>query len=159
VIHRIAYAKLLEMRPSSASLNSRLTAPARSSARMVHARFQNEREPRQGNVDGHFFVDKTCIDCDTCRWMASETFARVGNGSSVIKQPANREARIDAIRAVLACPTCAPPYPHAIFVLHFQNYNPSALYMVVASCTSHELPTLPPSSMCPTLHARRLHDS
>ena len=28
------------------------------------------------NAPGDFFVDSTCIDCDTCRWMAPATFTR-----------------------------------------------------------------------------------
>jgi ferredoxin len=64
------------------------------------------RDPRQGNVEGQFFVDRTCIDCDTCRWMAPDTFSRVGDGSAAVRQPADREARIVAMQATLSCPTC-----------------------------------------------------
>ncbi|XP_015064361.1 uncharacterized protein LOC107009532 [Solanum pennellii] len=33
--------------------------------------FQSPTEARRPqNVSGEFFVDHTCIDCDTCRWMA-----------------------------------------------------------------------------------------
>jgi hypothetical protein len=31
---------------------------------------------RTENISGDFFVDSTCIDCDTCRWMATEVFDR-----------------------------------------------------------------------------------
>ncbi|MCD9644339.1 hypothetical protein HAX54_032525 [Datura stramonium] len=31
------------------------------------------RARRPQNVSGDFFVDHTCIDCDTCRWMAPVT--------------------------------------------------------------------------------------
>ena len=37
----------------------------------------------------NFYVDHTCIDCDTCRWMAPQTFgrtARSGPGQSVVHQ-------------------------------------------------------------------------
>lgn len=30
----------------------------------------NNRTPRPENVEGAFYVDHTCIDCDTCRMMA-----------------------------------------------------------------------------------------
>jgi len=39
------------------------------------------------NVPGDFFVDQTCIDCDTCRWMAPETFDRAEEQSRVHRQP------------------------------------------------------------------------
>jgi ferredoxin len=85
---------------SSFSSSLRMSFPARNRGRTSAL-----RDPRQGNVDGQFFVDHTCIDCDTCRWMAPSTFARVGNGSSVVHQPEDRAARIAAIQATLSCPT------------------------------------------------------
>ncbi|MEO1181696.1 MAG: ferredoxin, partial [Cyanobacteria bacterium J06636_28] len=33
---------------------------------------------RTENVEGDIFVDTSCIDCDTCRWMAPEVFGRDG---------------------------------------------------------------------------------
>eukprot|EP00198_Chlamydomonas_reinhardtii_P012946 XP_001702283.1 predicted protein [Chlamydomonas reinhardtii] len=65
----------------------------------------NEREARPENVAGSFFVDRTCIDCDTCRWMAPETFGRVGRQSAVVSQPTGHEARVRALQALLSCPT------------------------------------------------------
>jgi hypothetical protein len=32
---------------------------------------------RLENVEGNFYVDSTCIDCDTCRWVAPNTFISV----------------------------------------------------------------------------------
>ncbi len=29
---------------------------------------------RSENVQGDFYVDSSCIDCDTCRWMAPEIY-------------------------------------------------------------------------------------
>jgi len=57
------------------------------------------------NVSGDFFVDETCIDCDTCRQLAPEVFAGAGNYSFVHAQPDNPEAARKALRALLACPT------------------------------------------------------
>ncbi|HEY6171038.1 MAG TPA: ferredoxin, partial [Candidatus Kapabacteria bacterium] len=58
-----------------------------------------------GNTDGLFFVDSTCIDCDTCRQLAPEVFTDDGNYSVVFHQPeSNREHR-NASRALVACPT------------------------------------------------------
>ncbi|MGB5768342.1 MAG: ferredoxin, partial [Crocosphaera sp.] len=29
---------------------------------------------RSENIPGNFYVDSTCIDCDTCRWMSPTVF-------------------------------------------------------------------------------------
>ncbi|CAL1414081.1 unnamed protein product [Linum trigynum] len=60
---------------------------------------------RPHNVDGEFFVDTRCIDCDTCRWMAPQIFTRVDGMSAVSKQPTSSEERLNALQALLACPT------------------------------------------------------
>ena len=57
------------------------------------------------NVSGEFFVDSTCIDCDTCRQLAPQTFGETGEFSFVKQQPADEAATRDALRAVVACPT------------------------------------------------------
>jgi glyoxylase-like metal-dependent hydrolase (beta-lactamase superfamily II)/ferredoxin len=57
------------------------------------------------NVPGEFFVDLTCIDCDTCRQLAPEVFADAGEYSFVRIQPQDAEATRRAMRALLACPT------------------------------------------------------
>jgi glyoxylase-like metal-dependent hydrolase (beta-lactamase superfamily II)/ferredoxin len=57
------------------------------------------------NVDGLFFVDSTCIDCDTCRQLAPEIFTDIGNYAAVQKQPANEDELRAALRALVACPT------------------------------------------------------
>src|SRR5438067_3258239 len=59
----------------------------------------------QENVPGPFFVDTTCIDCDTCRQLAPATFGETGDYSFVQLQPQNPEARRAAVRALIACPT------------------------------------------------------
>jgi glyoxylase-like metal-dependent hydrolase (beta-lactamase superfamily II)/ferredoxin len=57
------------------------------------------------NVEGEFFVDTTCIDCDTCRQLAPDVFEDNGTHSFVKHQPgAPGEVRA-ATRALLACPT------------------------------------------------------
>jgi glyoxylase-like metal-dependent hydrolase (beta-lactamase superfamily II)/ferredoxin len=57
------------------------------------------------NVAGEFFVDSSCIDCDTCRWMAPGVFDQAGDHSRVHRQPANAAEVLAAERALLACPT------------------------------------------------------
>lgn len=62
---------------------------------------------RRENVAGDLFVDSSCIDCDTCRWMAPATFGRVGRQSAVVRQPADPAARRAALHALVSCPTAS----------------------------------------------------
>ena len=94
------------------AMRSRLT-PARNMSTAA------SKDPRQGNVDGQFFVDHTCIDCDTCRWMAPESFARVGSGSAVVQQPRNEAERLAAMQATLSCPTYVLSLPMQSIALFF----------------------------------------
>ena len=57
------------------------------------------------NVEGSFFVDASCIDCDTCRQLAPATFRDAGEYSFVHRQPRNSEEERAALRALVACPT------------------------------------------------------
>jgi glyoxylase-like metal-dependent hydrolase (beta-lactamase superfamily II)/ferredoxin len=57
------------------------------------------------NVDGPFFVDSSCIDCDTCRQLAPATFADQGDHSFVRFQPRTAAEEQAAMRALVACPT------------------------------------------------------
>ncbi|KAK4413639.1 hypothetical protein Salat_2776700 [Sesamum alatum] len=66
---------------------------------------KSKRIRRPQNVDGDFFVDNTCIDCDTCRWMAPEIFNRQDGMSAVFKQPTHEKERKKALQALLSCPT------------------------------------------------------
>ena len=56
------------------------------------------------NSDGNFFVDSTCINCDTCRQLAPASFAENGEYSSVFRQPEGESERYEAYQALLACP-------------------------------------------------------
>lgn len=62
---------------------------------------------RSENVSGEFYVDATCIDCDTCRWMVPEVYQRVGDQSAVYHQPSNATERLRAMQALLSCPTAS----------------------------------------------------
>jgi glyoxylase-like metal-dependent hydrolase (beta-lactamase superfamily II)/ferredoxin len=57
------------------------------------------------NVAGDFFVDSTCIDCDTCRQLAPQVFHEAGDYSAVYHQPQDEAQVRAATRALLACPT------------------------------------------------------
>ena len=56
------------------------------------------------NVQGNFFVDATCINCDTCRQLAPDSFQEVGDCSAVTIQPEGDERLHQAYQALLACP-------------------------------------------------------
>jgi glyoxylase-like metal-dependent hydrolase (beta-lactamase superfamily II)/ferredoxin len=57
------------------------------------------------NVDGDWFVDDRCIDCDVCRQLAGDTFAAADDHSYVQRQPDSAVQQRDALRALLSCPT------------------------------------------------------
>jgi len=57
------------------------------------------------NVEGKFFVDTTCINCDTCRQLAPNNFRDAGTYSSVFHQPLDAQEERDSYRALLSCPT------------------------------------------------------
>jgi glyoxylase-like metal-dependent hydrolase (beta-lactamase superfamily II)/ferredoxin len=57
------------------------------------------------NLPGEFFVDTTCIDCDTCRQLAPAVFGEAGDHAFVQKQPSNSNERRAALWALLSCPT------------------------------------------------------
>jgi glyoxylase-like metal-dependent hydrolase (beta-lactamase superfamily II)/ferredoxin len=59
------------------------------------------------NIDGDFFVDSTCIDCDACRQIAPATFHDHGGQSSVHHQPESDHDLRRALMALVACPTAS----------------------------------------------------
>ena len=65
----------------------------------------SDRRPQ--NVEGDIYVDKTCIDCDTCRWMAPTVFREIEGQSAVFRQPIQENERLAALEALLACPTAS----------------------------------------------------
>jgi glyoxylase-like metal-dependent hydrolase (beta-lactamase superfamily II)/ferredoxin len=62
---------------------------------------------RPENIIGQFYVDSSCIDCDTCRWMAPQVFQRVGEMSAVYHQPTDATEKLLALQALLSCPTAS----------------------------------------------------
>ena len=65
----------------------------------------NPRKRVPENAPGDFFVDSTCIDCDTCRQIAPAVFSEATGTSFVKAQPAAAAYRRLALQALLACPT------------------------------------------------------
>jgi glyoxylase-like metal-dependent hydrolase (beta-lactamase superfamily II)/ferredoxin len=59
------------------------------------------------NVDGDFFVDSSCIDCDACRQIAPAIFRDHGDQSSVYHQPNTAVEVRRALMALVACPTAS----------------------------------------------------
>jgi glyoxylase-like metal-dependent hydrolase (beta-lactamase superfamily II)/ferredoxin len=61
------------------------------------------------NAAGDFFVDTSCIDCDTCRALAPDVFARATDfqQSFVKHQPDSADQKRQALMALVACPTSA----------------------------------------------------
>jgi glyoxylase-like metal-dependent hydrolase (beta-lactamase superfamily II)/ferredoxin len=57
------------------------------------------------NVAGEFFVDTTCIDCDTCRQIAPDVFGEADQYSFVKRQPMDATQTRLALRALVCCPT------------------------------------------------------
>ncbi|MGB5631219.1 MAG: MBL fold metallo-hydrolase [Waterburya sp.] len=65
------------------------------------------QKKRAENIEGNFYVDSTCIDCDTCRWVAPEVFNRQVDQSAVYHQPVTDKEELQAMQALLACPTAS----------------------------------------------------
>jgi glyoxylase-like metal-dependent hydrolase (beta-lactamase superfamily II)/ferredoxin len=57
------------------------------------------------NVPGDFFVDSTCIDCDTCSQLSPMVFRDHGDQCSVYHQPRTLAETQLAMMALVSCPT------------------------------------------------------
>ncbi|GIU81727.1 MAG: ferredoxin [Acidobacteria bacterium] len=64
------------------------------------------RKKLPDNVEGRFYVDSSCIDCDVCRDTAPANFKRNNQFgySYVYKQPQNEEELARCQEAMNACP-------------------------------------------------------
>ena len=82
--------------------SSRKRLTSNPSKQLVCARVR-----RSENAPGEFYVDESCIDCDTCRWMTPEVFTRTNYKSAVYQQPksGDRDLQLSALQAAIACPT------------------------------------------------------
>jgi glyoxylase-like metal-dependent hydrolase (beta-lactamase superfamily II)/ferredoxin len=59
------------------------------------------------NVEGDFFVDSSCIDCDACRLIAPTVFRDTGDQSAVFHQPETADELLRAQQALITCPTAS----------------------------------------------------
>jgi glyoxylase-like metal-dependent hydrolase (beta-lactamase superfamily II)/ferredoxin len=65
----------------------------------------NSKHAYPENVQGNFFVDDTCIDCDLCRQIAPSVFKDESDHSVVYRQPELPGETHRAAMALVACPT------------------------------------------------------
>jgi glyoxylase-like metal-dependent hydrolase (beta-lactamase superfamily II)/ferredoxin len=65
----------------------------------------NLAKRRPENAAGPIFVDSTCIDCGTCRWVAPGSFDESGGFSRVWRQPDGEDEVQRTLMALVACPT------------------------------------------------------
>ncbi len=72
---------------------------------VVHSAMARPELRLAANVVGDFFVDSSCIDCDTCRWMAPRTFGRANEQAFVHAQPQPGPEEDRALMALVSCPT------------------------------------------------------
>ncbi len=59
------------------------------------------------NAPGDLYVDDSCIDCGTCRWMAPAVYDQAAGYSRVHRQPDDAGAWDRALDALVACPTAS----------------------------------------------------
>lgn len=64
----------------------------------------NPKKALPANVEGNFFVDSTCINCDACRQLAPQTFREHNDYSAVYHQPETGSDVQATYQALLACP-------------------------------------------------------
>src|SRR6187402_686894 len=85
--------------------SSMLCYHERRQARPGEALMANVKKRVSEDAPGDFFVDTTCIDCDTCRQIAPRTFGEGPGTAYVRSQPQSADDRRDALRALICCPT------------------------------------------------------
>ncbi|XP_020525197.1 uncharacterized protein LOC18437647 isoform X3 [Amborella trichopoda] len=108
---------MIRMESSFSSSQIRASFPANRSCRKkdfgrkfpgffnVKAASKLSKQRRPQNIEGEFYVDERCIDCDTCRWMApvTQVFKRIDEQAAVYKQPLHGEERRKALQGVYYC--------------------------------------------------------
>ena len=97
------------------------------------------RRRLEENAPGPWFVDASCIDCDACRQIAPDVFTEGNEQALVARQPGG-DRRVDAFRALVACPVGAigtegsGPVPAHLFPqpledgVSYCGYNSEASY-------------------------------
>ncbi|MDR3317494.1 MAG: ferredoxin [Puniceicoccales bacterium] len=68
----------------------------------------NKDDRNEENLEGRFYVDNQCIDCDMCRSLAPEFFAMAKEGGSYVKkQPFDAKEIELCLEAMDSCPVDA----------------------------------------------------
>jgi glyoxylase-like metal-dependent hydrolase (beta-lactamase superfamily II)/ferredoxin len=87
------------------------------------------------NVEGEFFVDQSCIDCDLCRQIAPLTFGQSRSGLSFVqRQPTGAGERRRAGMALVACPTASIGTARKIELRDAVTQFPEPIEGPVSSC-------------------------
>jgi glyoxylase-like metal-dependent hydrolase (beta-lactamase superfamily II)/ferredoxin len=88
------------------------------------------------NAPGEFFVDASCIDCETCRQVAPAVFARSPEaGQSVVSAQPHDDAALErASMALVACPTASIGTVHKLDVRRAARAFPEPLAPDVFYC-------------------------
>ena len=89
------------------------------------------------NAPGGLYVDSTCIDCETCRWMAPDTFKESSGHSIVYQQPETEQQKIRAHQALISCPSGSIGSEDSESVKRAAKSFPSPLEEDVFHCGYH----------------------
>lgn len=99
----------------------------------------DQRVRRPENVDGAFYVDSSCINCDVCRKLAPKTFSKIGPQSAVFAQPASSSLEdpvtAAAAAALVSCPTAS---------IHAEGFKPSDVAAAAAAFLPCDAPGVVP---------------
>ncbi len=107
-----------------------------SNTKAGFAQMANIQQRLPENLPGDFFVDASCIDCDTCSQLAPSVFRDHGEQCSVYHQPETvAETRL-ALMALVACPPAQSEQPKNI--MRTSALMPS-LRSLPRMCTSADL--------------------
>jgi len=83
---------------------------------------------------GPFFVDRSCIDCETCYALVPEVFSDAGGHSRVHRQPSTAAELRRAQMALVACPTASIGTAHAAGMREAASSFPMSLEGEVSFC-------------------------
>lgn len=67
----------------------------------------NPKRRLNSNREGEYFVDQSCINCDTCRQVSPDVFGEIEGRACVANQPSNEIEQKSALRALVCCPVGA----------------------------------------------------
>lgn len=96
ILHLIYLSQIVE--------SFRMSSKSLIRSRSITMKVAPFKESNSQNVEGNLFVDKSCIDCDVCRWVCPTVFSRRGLQSVVSHQPESEDEKLKAYSAMIACP-------------------------------------------------------